>query len=613
MMRQMRENTKWIMLVTALAFVALMVFEWGMDMTGQSAGGMGEIGRVDGSPVYYEDYMNAYRSLYDQVQRNQGEAPITSQQNREIEDAAFDQVVNQILIQQELERRGIQVSDEELRQAARFSPPPEFAQDPTFQTDGRFDRSKYEAFLASADENFLLSLEAYYRDVIPRSKLLQQVSAGVYVSDAELWRRFRDRNETVEVRYIPLDPATRIPDEEVALTEAEIEAYYRDNQEQFEEPARAQVRVTVLSKTPTPADTAASRDEARALLEELEAGADFGELARLESTDAGTAADGGALGVFPRGQNVPAFDSAVFEARPGQLVGPVETPFGFHLIDVQERWGQDSAQARHILIPIDRTDDSEIALLNRADSLENLGERMALEDAAAELGLEVETTELTSQFAFVAGAGQVSEGADWAFEEAEVGDVSPVFETPQAFYSLELVSRSPAGVLPLSAARPAIEQTLYFEKKQARVTEEGRPLVEQIRGGEPLPNVAADAGLQVRGAGPFARGEFVPGLGRYNAAIGAAFGLEVGQVSDVVTTPANAFIVELMARNPADSLAWVEQKGQQRAQLLPQLRQERLEAWLEGLRENARVVDRRAQVLQPAEEQPLRQQSPFGF
>jgi hypothetical protein len=49
MMRQMRENTKWIMLITALAFVALMVFEWGMDMTGRSgAVAGGDIGRVNG-------------------------------------------------------------------------------------------------------------------------------------------------------------------------------------------------------------------------------------------------------------------------------------------------------------------------------------------------------------------------------------------------------------------------------------------------------------------------------------------------------------------------------------------------------------------------------------
>ena len=81
MMRQMREATKPIMLFTAIAFVALMVFQWGMDITGQSGGGLGEIGSVNGQPVMYDSYMAAYRQLYDQVQRSQEEL-ISSQQNK---------------------------------------------------------------------------------------------------------------------------------------------------------------------------------------------------------------------------------------------------------------------------------------------------------------------------------------------------------------------------------------------------------------------------------------------------------------------------------------------------------------------------------------------------
>ena len=158
MMRQMRENTKWIMLVTAIAFVALMVFEWGMDITGQSSGSFGELGRVNGTPVTYEMYQAAYRNLYDQISNAQ-EDPITSAQNRDIEEAAWNESVNQVLVQQELARRGIRVSDQEIRDAARFSPPQELMGDPIFQTDGQFDIQRYQEFLATAaDELFLLQL-----------------------------------------------------------------------------------------------------------------------------------------------------------------------------------------------------------------------------------------------------------------------------------------------------------------------------------------------------------------------------------------------------------------------------------------------------------------------
>ena len=93
MMRQMRENTKWIMLVTAFAFVGLMVFQWAMDITGQSGMSIGSLGSVNGTPVSYEAWNQTYRSLFDQLQISQ-EDPITSQQIRDIEDAAWDEVVN---------------------------------------------------------------------------------------------------------------------------------------------------------------------------------------------------------------------------------------------------------------------------------------------------------------------------------------------------------------------------------------------------------------------------------------------------------------------------------------------------------------------------------------
>lgn len=614
MMRQMRENTKWIMLVTALAFVALMVFEWGMDITGRSAMGIGEIGSVNGEPVYYDEYFATYQNLYDQVQQSQ-ERPITSQQDRDLESQAFDEVVNQILIRQELQRRGIQVSDEEVRQAARFSPPPGLSGNPAFQTDGQFDLQKYQTFLATqADEGFLFQLEAYYRDVIPRGKLLRQVSSGLYLSDAMLWQRYRDANETVEVRYVPLDPGQRIPDDSVAVTDDDVRAYYRAHQEEFEQPARASVRVAVLGKAPTPGDSTAVRERARELMDTLRGGADFAEIAQFESGDPQSAPDGGLLGVVHAGQVVEAFDTIVFAAPVGEPAGPITTEAGLHILRIDERWGQDSAQVRQILVPMERTDSSEIALLTLADSLEDLTLDRTLADAAETAGLTSQTVEITEAFPVVPGAGQVGEGADWAFGEAEPGEVSPLFENDQAFYALELESRTPSGILPLEQASRTIRQILVFERKLELARAEGQALAERARSGEGLPNVAAEAGLEVRGAGPFTRDDFVPGLGRMNAAIGAAFGLgEPGRISDAVVTETNVFIIELVAHTPADRTAWEEQKAEQRAALQGTTQEAYLGDWLEGLRNAARIVDRRVEVLRAAEEAPPQPMGGFGF
>src|SRR5690606_21992012 len=252
--------------------------------------------------------------------------------------------------------------------------PPEFFTNPLFQTEGQFDPAKYEQFLASSgDPTLLLQLEAYYRQMIPRNKLYRQVVAGAYTSDAELWGIWRDQNERVRVRYLAIDPAVVVPAGAVTVTDDEVQAFYRKHRDEFQRPARAQVRLVVLDKAPTAADTAAARDRALALRREILAGADFAEVARRESADPGSAARGGDLGTFGKGVMPPAFEQAVWSLPLRRVSEPVLTPYGFHLIQVLSRT-DDQANARHILIPIERSEESELALLARADSLEALGE-----------------------------------------------------------------------------------------------------------------------------------------------------------------------------------------------------------------------------------------------
>lgn len=604
MMRKMRENTKWIMLVTAIAFVALMVFEWGMDISGRSAGGVGEIGRVNGTPVTYDQYQAAYRNLYEQIS-DQQEQPVTAAQNSQIEDQAWDEVVNQILIQQELARRGIRVTDEEIRQAARFSPPQELMANPFFQTDGQFDIQKYQDYVANAaDELFLLQLEAYYRDMIPRNKLLRQVTSGVYFTDRELWETYQRVNEQVRVRFVSFSPRIRIPDDSVRVTEAEIEAYYDEHEEEFEIPASAEVKYVALTKAPLREDTLTARERAEAVRVELEGGADFAEVARRESGDETSAAQGGDLGTFVRGQMVPAFDSVAFSAPLETLQGPIRTSFGFHLLEVQSRRA-DTVEARHILIPIERTEESEIRLLTLADSLEVLGEVRTLEEAAGELGTPVQTQEMTEVFPFLAGVGQISDGLEWAFEEAAPGEVSPVFEDAQAFYMMELVSREPGRIQTLDQARPNIREVLQIQKKVERAEAEAGELVAEARDAGTLEVLDGRDDLEVGEAGPGTRSDFFQGLGVQSPAVGWAFGLEEGEISDPVTTESDVYLVQTLERIPADSAAWAEQKEQQRARQNFAVQQQRLEQWIQGLRENADIVDRREEVLQgPQDRQP---------
>lgn len=602
MMQQLRKSTKWIMILVAIAFGGLMFFEWGMDITGQSAGSYGEIGRVNGTPVMYDEYYRTYQNLYGRISESQ-EEPVTGAQNSQLEDQAWEEMVTNILIEQELKRRGIVVTDEEILSAARFSPHPALMDNPELLTDGEFDLAKYQQLLTVLPAKDLVALEDYYRTVIPRSKLLRQVGSGIYVSDGDLWNTYRGQNEKASVRFVAFDPLVRISDDRFEITDDEVGDYYDENREDYFVPASARVISVAISKSLTAADTAAVAARAEELRREILDGADFAETAQVESSDDTTAPEGGDLGVFPKDYMVPAFDSAVFAARLDRVTEPVRTTYGIHLIEVSERWGRDSARARHILLPFERSEDSEIALFTAADSLEELGESLALSEAAARLGLEADTLEFLENLPFVPVAGNVADGGEWAFDpETSPGEVSPVFENRGAFYALELVSVEPSHYLTQEEAETAIRAEIATLKKVETAMEEAREAAAEVRAGRPLSEVARELGLELRDAGPFTRTEFVPGLGQYNPAVGTAFGLEIGEVSGAVQANQNAFVIERTASEAADSLTWVSQVDVQRMQLLEVLREQRLVEWIDALRADANIVDRREEVLNPPED-----------
>lgn len=354
----------------------------------------------------------------------------------------------------------------------------------------------------------------------------------------------------------------------------------------------------------------AAETRAEEIRQELLDGADFAEVAQRESADAVSAANGGDLGTFGRGQMVPAFDSVVFNAPLNRILEPVRTNFGFHIIEVQSRRG-DSAQARHILVPVERTNESEMRLLTLADSLEVLGESMPLEDAAEALGVPSNQQTMTELFPYLTGAGQISDGLDWVFREAAPGDVSPVFEDQQAFYMMELVSGTPAGFQSLENARPTIDQFLRLEKKVAMARTEAEEMVVEAREAGTLEILEGRDQLTVQEAGPNTRVEFFPGLGYQSQAVGAAFGLDVDEISDPVVTNSNVFLIQGLERIPADSLAWEEQKATQRAQSGFTVQQQRLEQWITAMREAADIVDRREEVFQTPQGQTASTASRF--
>ncbi len=595
----MRSIAKYIWIFLFIAFV-------GGFLLGDVSGLIGRapvtassvVATVNGEEIPYLTWQNLVNSLAQQEQQ-QSQRGITLDDQRRLEEQAFEQLVGDVLLSQEYARRGIRVSDAEIREAALLSPPPQVYQNPDFQTDGRFDPAKYQRFISSPvakQQGLLVQLENYYRAELPKSKLYAQLIADAWVSDAQLWRAYQDQKDSVTIQYVALRPAPA----EVAATvvpEKEIRAYYDRYETRWTRRGRAVVSFVALSRTPTAADTAATQARAAALRAEILAGADFGDVAKRESTDESSAVNGGELPKGGRGRFVPEFEAAAYALRPGQISEPVRTAFGWHLIKLNARAG-DTLSLQHILLKVTQGDSNATATDRMADRLASRAggstDRSALDSAAAELKLLV--TQIEVQDGQAANhLGQPIPGVSgWAFSGVAVGETSDLLDDENGYYLARLDSLTEGGPQRFDDVKNEIKTVLQGRAAATALRPKAEALLADAKATD-LAAAAAKAGLVVETAGPFVRQGFVAGLGFANPAIGAAFAAPIGRPT-LAMSDEGAFLIVPTARTAASREAFESEKAALREQALQGIRQRRVQDFFEQLRRSADIEDRRREI-----------------
>ena len=615
MMRTMRASAKWIMGVVAFFFVGWMIYGYGMDIAGRGATASNVLAKVNGRTIDGQTFYNAVRAEQERRRQQEVPAPTTLEEQQQLEDAVLEQIVQNILLEDEFRRRGIQVSDQEIIEAARTTPPPEVLELPQFQTEGQFDFQKYQRFIASsADPSFLLALEARYRDELPRIKLYEQLTAGVYVSDAELWRTYRDRGDSVTATLVQVLPETITADSAVQVTDDELAAYYRGHQEAFERPAAAFLSFIAISRRPNGGDSAGARARADSVRQEILAGTDFADVAARESADSASRTEGGDLGESPRGRFVREFETAALALRPGQVSEPVETQFGWHVIRLEGKTDS-TLHARHVLIPIEPIGDHLAMIEAQADTLDffaaDQSDPAAFDHVAEQLGLPVaRAPTLLEGDRLQLGRYVVGDASIWAFGGAGAGEISPVVETTWAYYLFRLDSLQEAGVAPLDQVRAQVRAAAAADKRRALVRQLAGQIADEIAAGAALETVAQRHGLPVRTLGPFTRYTPPAALQGAPAVAGAAFRLRVGEPGGPIHTDLGSFFLRTDRKVLADSGAFAASIEQLRTAAIQQARQERVQLVLASLREAAKVEDRRKDLIRA---QRQVEQNPLGF
>ena len=596
MMTKMREYSKIFIIIVALSFIGLMVFEWGMDYTGLNRR-QNVIGKVNGQELTYEMFTDMFQNLY-QAERSRSDQELTESQIANLRNLVWDRFVQQVLLKEEMERLNITVSDSEIVYQIRHYPMQEIRNNPGFQTDGQFDWNKYYASFTNPDIPWY-QIEDYYRQqVLPFQKLQDIISSTIRVSENEIKEEYTKNNLKVRIKYLEV-PFSKFVDKNREITENEMLDYYNENLTEFEQKESRMLSYVLFPLTPTSKDTQRVYEEFNEIKQRYAAGEDFNALAEEYSEDPAVKTNNGRYDYFERGAMVKEFEDASFSGKIGSLVGPVKTQYGLHLIKIEDRRmqdGKEQAKVSHILLKIvagpstrERQESAAAFFAEDAgmDGFSVVAERESLDVQ--------KTAYISEDNQFIPGFGRNFQIYNFAFRN-DLGATSEVIETEKGLAVFYLSDIKGAGPKPFEEVLNIIESRLKTEKRKEDARNFAATIQEKIDQDMPFKRIVKEDDrhiVRMDSTEEFSMVSSPRGLGLDYIFNATAFSLDIGQVSNEVETNRGIYWQQLLDKTDFDSSQYMIQKEMIRQRLLSRKKSQVFTTWYEYLKENADIEDNR--------------------
>jgi len=616
MMKAMRENTHVVLGILLLAFLGLIVVEWGSESTiFRPKEQTGVIATINGQDIHYEQFYRAYEQQLEQYKQQSGQEPAENQLEY-FRNQVWENMMREVLVTQEIEKRGIKATDKEVVHYIYNEPPEIIKQNPSFQKDGQFDNAKYQAALndAGADQ-FWRQVESYLRASLPYQKFQDEFDATAVVTESQVRDDYVKRNQKATVRYIFFNPENYrqkagTENGQIPVEKGAIDKYYKEHEKEFKEDEKRKIDYLVFSNKATRADSDTVRSLAADILRRAKSGEDFAELAQTYSEDESNRDKGGDLGFFKRGAMVKPFEEAAFAANPGDIVGPVQTTFGLHVIKVaakkteqpageskdkkqKEVQGEEMVQASHILLKFQPSRQTIDTAKDSASYFASLAKESGWEAALKSEKLTAQTSPLFAEGSgFVPGVG-VKRAVSYFVFKNTVGSVSEALEAPQGFLVLRVAEVQAERIKPLEEVQAQIENILRLEKLKDFAFEAAKAARAKLDQNMTLEDLAAQDSLEIKTVEPLTRSGFVSGLGRDANFIGTAFSLQPQQISPAVQGTRGSYLIQLLNLDPIDEADYQARKETIRSDLTDRAKQSAFADWYTHIKEKAEIKDYR--------------------
>ncbi|MFQ5677580.1 MAG: peptidylprolyl isomerase, partial [bacterium] len=579
------------------AFVGTIIFDWGMNITGLKSN-PGVIGKVEGIEITARQFDQAFVNELQAYRQRTGNEPPESQLEF-MRNQVWEGLVQNVLVQHALQEKGLMATDAEIVWRIYNDPPEILKSNPSFQNDQKqFDKAKYLAVLndpSTADQ--WRPIEEYLRQTLPYEKFQQRLQASVRVTQDEIKREYLKQNQTVNVKYLFIDPK-RFSSDDIKISDEDLAAYYKQNKAEFKEEEKRQIQYAVFSTGATAEDSTEIRELAASILQRAKAGDDFAELAEIYSEDTGTKDKGGDLGFFGKGTMVKPFEEAAFFSKPGAIVGPVESPFGLHIIKVEEKRvqnGKEEVKARHILFKFSASQKTLDRARDNADFFIEDAKQTSFADAANKAGISLQTSAFFEKGnGFVPGLGLNRKVSNFIFSK-NAGEIGDVVESPQGLFVFKINAIQDERIQPFEEVSGIIRDKLKLQQQMALASNLAQAVYSKITNGLSFEEAAIEDSLDLKESGNFTRSGYVAGVGREPSFVGAAFSLnEPGEVSKPVHATRGVYLLKLIEKKPFDQTDFDNNKDRIAAQLQRRKQGEVFAKWYAEAKAKADIKDYRS-------------------
>ena len=560
------------------------------------------IGVVNGQKIPPDEFSRAVSARLEQI-RDSGR-DLTDRDFEQSRNQVWDDYIRDILIYQSIDELDITVSDEEVLYHLQNIPPPFLVSDLAFQTDGQFDQEKYDQAINNPVGNEWGQIEQFMKSTyLPNIKLQEMISADVMITEADIWSSYIKQyvNYTIDGIHVTTNS---VQDDVSDPTEDELFEEYTRRIDDFKREETRTLEVAAWEKKPSIEDTNRVLSNCSAIMDQLNTGSDFGELANIHTEDPGNQVSpdsgrGGNLGWFSRGQMVKPFEDAAFVASAGDIVGPVLSRFGYHIIKVNDQRTTDDKEelnASHILLKINMGPNTRDALKRKSTLFSYDASDPTIGFAAAVDSHQVDTktaSNITVGSSALRIFGPFRNAVRFAYEN-QLDDVSDPLENDRYFIVARLDSILPEGTHSFEEVEGQIKNSMNQDRRLEATKVLAEQLLDQFDQGATFQEikdnndnvdlVSGETKLLTRSFNSFGRSNFL---------VGALLKARAGDVIGPISTTRGHGIVKVVDISGIDSSDFEIKRDVIYKNIHSQRQSENFQNWYQDLLDQAEIVDNR--------------------